>query len=114
MVSYFYHNFVDISQSRHRRARVRKSSNKKSSAIKLFQFSHIKTQQRYILQEEAIISKLKLSSSVDSLHDVLKAFDEASKCLRNRLPETNIELPSTKSEDNLFPHYCKDITEHPN
>ena len=44
--SCFYHNIFDISQSQHRIVRVSRGSNKKSFAIKLFQFCDIKTQQR--------------------------------------------------------------------
>ena len=55
--SYFYHNIFDISQSQHRIVRVSRGSNKKSFAIKLFQFCDLKTQQQYILQEEVYISK---------------------------------------------------------
>ena len=47
--SYFYHNIFDISQYKHRIVRVSRGSNKKSFAIKLFQFCDLKTQQRYIL-----------------------------------------------------------------
>ena len=49
--SCFYHNIFDISQSQHRIVRVSRGSNKKSFAIKLFQFCDLKIQQRYILQE---------------------------------------------------------------
>ena len=49
--SFFYHNLFDISQSQHRMIRVGKDLNKKSFAIKLFQYGDIKKQQRYFLQE---------------------------------------------------------------
>ena len=55
--SYFYHNIFDNSQSHHRIVRVSRGSNKKSFAKKLLQFCDLKTQQRYILQEEVNISK---------------------------------------------------------
>ena len=45
---YFYHNIFNVSQSQHRIVRVSRGSNKKSFAIKLFQFCDLKTQQRYI------------------------------------------------------------------
>ena len=54
---YFYLNILDISQSQHRIVRVSRGSNKKTVAIRLFQFCDLKTQQRYILQEEVNISK---------------------------------------------------------
>ena len=40
--NYFYHNIFDISQSQHRIVRVSRGSNKKSFAIKLFQFCDLK------------------------------------------------------------------------
>ena len=68
----YCHNLSDISQSQHRIVRVSKGSNKKSSAIKLFQFWDLKTQRRFIFQEEVNISKRELSSFVDSLRDFLE------------------------------------------
>ena len=59
--SYFFHNIFDISQSQHRVARVTRGSNKKSFAIKLFQFCDLKTQERNILQEEVNISRRELT-----------------------------------------------------
>ena len=41
--SFFYHNIFDISQSQHRIVRVSRGSNKKSFAMKLFQFCDLKT-----------------------------------------------------------------------
>ena len=55
--SYSYHNIFDVSQSQHLIVRVSRGSNKKQFAIKLFQFSDLKTQQRCILQEKVNISK---------------------------------------------------------
>ena len=112
--SYFYHNIFDISQSQHRIVRVSRGSNKKSFAIKLFQFCDLKTQQRYILQEEVNISKRELTCLVDILRDFLKTFDKASKCIQIPLPKPKVEIGSTKAKDNLFAHYYNDIIEHPN
>ena len=112
--SYFYHNIFDISQSQHRILRVSRGSNKKSFAVKLFQFCDLKTQQRYILQEEVNISKRELNCFVDNLRDFLKTFDQASKCIQIPLPKPKVEIGSTKSKDNLFPLYYNDIIEHPN
>ena len=56
--NYFHHNIFDVSLSKHRIVRVSRGSNKKSFAIKLFQFCDLKTQQRYILKEEVNISKI--------------------------------------------------------
>ena len=110
----FYHYFFNISQSQHRIVRVSRGSKKKSFALKLYQFCDLTTQQRFILQEEVNISKWELSSLVDSLRDFLETFDEPSECLQIPLPEPKIEIGSTKSKDNLFAHYYKDIIEHPN
>ena len=112
--SYFYHNIFDISQSQHRVVRVSRGSNKKSFAIKFFQFCDLKTQQRYILQEEMNISKRELTYLVDNLSDFLKTFDHASKSIQIPLPKPKVEIGSTNSKDNLFAHYYNDIIEHPN
>ena len=112
--SYFYHNIFDISQSHSRIVRVSRGSNKKSFAIKLFQFCDLKTQQRYILQEEVNISKRELTCLVDNLRFFLKTFDQASKCIQIPLPKPKVELGSTKSKYNLFVHHYNDIIEHPN
>ena len=94
--------------------RVSRSCNKKLLAIKLSQFYDIKTQQRYILQEEVNISKRELTSLVDSLRDFLKTFDYANKCIQILLPKPKVEIGSTKTKENLFAHYDNDIIEHPN
>ena len=111
--SYFYYNIFDISQSQHRIVRVSRGSNKKSIAIKLFQFCDLKTQQRYILQEEVNISKRELTCLVDILRDILKTFDQISKCIQFPLPKPKFEIGSTKSKDNLFVHLYNDVIEHP-
>ena len=111
--SHFHHTFFDISQSQHRIGRVSRGSNKKYFAFKLFQFCNLKTQQRYILQEEVNISKRELTCLVDNLRDFLKTFDQASKCIEIPLPKPKDEIGSTKSKDNLFAHPYNDIIEHP-
>ena len=112
--SCFFHNILDISQSQHRIVWVSRCSNKKSFVIKLFRFCDLKTQQRYILQEEVNISKRELTCLVNNLRDFLKTFDQASKCIQIPLPKPKVEIGSTKSKDNLFAHHCKDIIEHSN
>ena len=112
--SYFYHNIFDISQSQHRIVRVGRGSHKKPVAIKLFQFCDLKTQQRYILQEEVNISERELTCLVDNLRDFPKTFNQASKCIQIPLPKPKVEIRSINSKDNLFAHYYKDIIEHPN
>ena len=105
---HFYHNIFDIPQSQHRSVRVSKESNKKFFAIKLFHFCALKTQQCYILQE-VNISNREFSSLVDSLRDFLTFFDSATESLQIPLPKPKIEIESTKSKDNFFAHYYKDI-----
>ena len=114
VVSYFYHNIFDISQSQHRIVRVSRGSNKKPFAIKLFHFCDLKTQQRYILQEITNISRKGPTSLVDSLRDFLNTFDDGRKCILIPLPLPKYEIGSTKSKDNLFAQYYNDTTEHPN
>ena len=90
--SYYYHNIFDTSQSQYRIVRVSRGSNKKSFAIKLFQFCDLKTQQRYILQEEVNISKRELTCLVDSMRDSLEIFDQASKCIQIPQPKSKLRL----------------------
>ena len=110
--SIFYHNSFGNSQSHHRRVRVSKGSIKKSFAIRLFEFCDLKTQQRYIQQEEVIFPKRELRSLVNSLRDFLKSFDKASKYLQNLPQKPENETGSKKSEDKLFARYYRYITEH--
>ena len=112
--SYFYHNIFDNSQSQHRIVWVTRGSKKKWFAIKLLQFCDLKTQQRYILQEEVKIYKRELFCLVDSLRDFRKTFDHASKCIQILLPKSKVEIGSTKSKDNRFAHYYNDIIEQRN
>ena len=56
------------------------------------------------------ISKREFTSMVDSL----QTFDKASKSLQTPLPKPKIEIGSTKSKENLVPHYFNDSIEHPN
>ena len=106
--------FLTYYQSQHRIVRVSRGSNKKSFAINLFRFWDLKTQQRYILQEELKSSKRGLNSLVDTLRDFLKTFDHSSKCIQIPLPKPKTEIGSTKSKNNLSAHYYNVIIEHPN
>ena len=94
--------------------RVSRCSNKKSFAIRLFQCCDIKTQQRYILQEELNFSTKEITSLVDSLRVFLKSCDHVSKSIQISLPKPKVEIGSTTSKDNLFAHYYNVIIEHPN
>ena len=79
--NFFYRNIFDISQSQHRVVRVSRGSIKKPFLIKLFEFCELKTQHRYIPQEEVNIFTSELSFVVNSFSAFLKPFDKASKCL---------------------------------
>ena len=77
----------------------------KSLAIKLFLFCDLKTQQRYILQEEVNISKRCFSSLVDSLRDFLKTFDEfytSVYILETPNTKLNLDLQSEKTTSLLL------------
>ena len=97
--SFFYRNIFDISQSQHRIVRVGRGSNKKSFAIKLFQFCDLKTQQRYILQEEVNISKRELTCLADNLRDFLKTLIRLASAYRfpYRSPKLRLDLQSQKT-----------------
>ena len=99
--SNFNNNIFDISQSQHGIVRVSRGSNKKSFAIKLFQFCDLKTQRRYILQEELNVSKRELTYLVDILRDFLKTCDHASKCIQIPLPKPKVEIGS-QSQKTIF------------
>ena len=79
--------------------RVSRGSNKKSFAIKLFEICDLKTQQRYILQEELNISKRKLTCLVDNLRDFLETFDQLASAYRfpYRSPKLRLDLQSQKT-----------------
>ena len=114
--SYFYQNVYDISQSQHRIVRVSKGSNRKTLALKLFQFCNfnLKTQQRYILQKEVNFSQEELSCLVDSLRGFLRTFDKMSNCLQFPLTKPKVNIASREAKDNLFTHYYNNILDNPN
>ena len=107
--SYFHHNILDISQSHNRIVRVSKGSNKKTFAFEVFQFCDSKLQQRFILREEVSISKKEIESLLDSLGEVLEAFDRPNKVSQIPLPEPKFEIGFTTAKDELFSHCYKDI-----
>ena len=109
---YLYHNILDNSQSHHRIVRVSKGSNKNSFAFKVFHFRDSKLQQRFILKEEVSISKKENESLLDSLRELLTAFDKANKVSPIFLPKPKFEIGFTKAKDELFSHCYKDIVEH--
>ena len=111
--SFFYYSIFGIAQSQHLIARASKGSDKTSFAIKLFHFCETKKEQCYIHREEMNISKTELNFLVENLRVLLKTFDKASNSLQIALPKPKGENGSTKSKDNPFAQYYKDIIEHP-
>ena len=77
----------------------------------MFQFCDSKLQQRYILKEEISISKNEIESLLDSLGELLKAFDQANKVSQILLPKPKFEIGFTKAKEELFSHCYKDIAE---
>ena len=71
---------------------LKKSSNKKSFAIKWFQYCDLKTLQHHNLQGVVNISKKELRSLVDSLRIVLKAVDQASNSIQISLRKPKVEI----------------------
>ena len=102
---------MDISQSHNRIDRVSKGSNKKSFAFKVFHFSDLKLQQRFIVKEEVSISKNEIETLLDNLGEFLKAFDQANKVSQIPLPKPKFEIGFTKAKDEPFSHCYKDIVE---
>ena len=95
----FYRNIFDNSQSQHLILRLSRGSNKKTFAIKLFQFFDLKTPQRYILQEEVNISKRELTCLVDSLRCFLKSLIKLASAYRfpYRSPKLRLDLQNQKT-----------------
>ena len=112
--SYFHHNILDISQLHHRIVRVSKGSNKKSFAFKVFHFCDSKLQQRFFLQEKVSFSKKEIEPLLDSLGELLKAFDQANKVPQIPLSKPKFEIGFIRAKDELFSHCYKDIVEHLN
>ena len=112
--SYFYHIILDISQSDQRKVWVSKGSNKKSFAFKVFLFCDSKLQQPFILNEEVNMSKEEIETLLDSVGDILKAFDQTNKLSQIPLPKPKFEIGFTKAKGELFSHCYKDIIKHSN
>ena len=80
----------------------------------MFQFCDSKLQQRFILKEEVSISKNEIESLLDSLGEILKAFDQANKVSQIPLPKPKFEIGFNKAKHERFSHCYKDIAEHLN
>ena len=110
-INNFYNKISDILQSQRRKARISKGSNKKSFATNLLHFCALKTQQRYILQDEKKTSK---KTQFNGWHfDFLTTYDKASEGLQLPLLKSKVDIGTTKSKDKFFAHYWKDMIEHP-
>ena len=90
--SYFYHNILDIALIDNRIVRVSKGSNKGIFAFKLFEICNLKNQQRFILEEEVLVSLKELAAILNTLRQFLKQYDKTVKC------PALYPLPSPKQE----------------
>ena len=97
--SYFYHNIFSISQSQHRLLRVSRRFNKKSFAIKLFQFSiywHsnvISSEKKWLYpKENSVVSSTVCASFSKLLIKVASAYR-----FPYRSPKLRLDLQNQKS-----------------
>ena len=115
VVTYFYHNILDIAVIDNRIVRDSKSSNKKTFAFKFFQFWNSKNQQRITLEEEVSVSLKELAAILNTLRQFLKQYDEAVKFpALHHLPKPKQENGFSLVNDELFAHCFQDIKEHCN
>ena len=66
----------------------------------VFHFCDSKLQQRLILKEDVSISKKEIESLLDSLGELLKAFDQANKVSQIPLPKPKFAIGFTKAKTN--------------
>ena len=78
----------------------------------MIQFCDLKSQQRYIIQNEVTKVEKQFGFSVESLCNSLKKFSQATKCLEVPSSERSEEIETTKSKDNLSDEYYKKINDH--
>ena len=78
----------------------------------MFHFCDSKLQQGFILKEEVSFSKKEIDSLLDSLGEILKAFDQANKVSQIPLPRPKYETGLRKAKDEPFSHCYKDIVDH--
>ena len=113
--SCFYHNILDIALIDNRIVRVSECSNKKIFAFKLFQFCHLKNQQRFILKEKVSVSLKELAPILITLRQVLKQYDKTVKFpALYPLPKPKQEIGFILFKDELSGHFFQDIEEHCN
>ena len=77
--SYFYHNILDIALIDNGIVRISKGSNKKTFALKLFQFCNLKKEQRCIPEEDMSVSLEELAAILNTLRQFLKQCDKLVK-----------------------------------
>ena len=73
--SYFYHNISDIVLIDNRIVRVSIGSNNIKFVFKLFQICNLKSQQRFILEEEVSVSLKEFAVFLHILCQFLKQYD---------------------------------------
>ena len=112
--TYFCHNIFDFALIDNRIIRVRKGSNKKIFAFKLFQFCNLKNQQRFILEEEVSVSLKVLAAILNTRRQFLKPYDKAVKFPLYPLPKPRREIDFTSFKDELFAQKFQDNKEHCN
>ena len=112
--SYFYHNILDISQSRHRIVRVSKGSNEKVICLQSVSVLRFKVTAAIHSQRRSQHFQKKIESLLDTLGEFLKAFDQANKVSHIPLPKPKFVIGFTKAKDEQFSHCYKDIVEHLN
>ena len=88
-----------------------KGSNRKPFAFKVFLFCDSKLQQRFTLKEGVSISKKEYETLLDSLRELLEAFDQANKESQIPLTKPKLEVGFKKAKDQLFSHCYKGIVE---
>ena len=113
--SYFYHNILDPTLIDNIIVWVRKGSNKKNFAFKLFLFCNLKNQQRFNLEEKVSVSLKELAAILNTLRQFLKQHDKTVKIpALYPLPKPKQEIGFILFNDELFAHYFQDIKEHCN
>ena len=113
--SVFHHNILDNAMIDNRNVRVSKGSNKKSFALKLFQFCNLQNQQRVTLEEEVSVSLKELAALLNPLRQFWKQYDKAVKFpafFPFRKPKQGVGF--TLFEDELFANFFQDIKKHCN
>ena len=96
-----------------RTVRVRKGSNKKFFAFKLFQFCNLKNQLRFILEEEVSVSLKEFAAFLNTLRQFLKQYDKTVKFpALHPIPKPKQVIGFTLCKDKLFAYYFQDIKEH--